>query len=73
MNLVHFDNYCRYDYSTSDADDDGSYSDDDSNSDDEWLIKSMGFIQSAQNILFGTPLLMFEYLLTYVDKNDART
>jgi hypothetical protein len=35
MNLVHFDNYCRYDYSTSDADDDGSYSDDDSNSDDE--------------------------------------
>jgi hypothetical protein len=73
MNLVQFDNYCRSDSSSSDADDDGSYSDDDSNSDDEWLIKSMSFIQSAQNTLFGTALLMSKYFLTYVDKNDART
>jgi hypothetical protein len=66
MKLVQFDNYCRSDSSSSDVDDD-------SNSDDEWLTKSMGFIQSTQNTLFGTTLLMSEYFLTYVDKNDART
>jgi hypothetical protein len=47
MNLVQFDNYCISDYYYSDVDDDGSYSDDYSNSNDKWLIKSMGFIQSA--------------------------
>jgi hypothetical protein len=73
MNLVQFDNYCRSDSSSSDADDDGSYSDDDSNSDEEWLIKAMGFIQSAQNTLFGNALLLSGCFLTYVDKNDART
>jgi hypothetical protein len=52
MNLVQFDNYCISNYYYSDADDGGSYSDDDSNSDDKWLIKSMGCIQSAQNIFF---------------------
>ena len=43
---------------------------DDSESDDEWRLKTLALVRSVQNNLFATALLAGKYYMTYYDKNE---
>jgi hypothetical protein len=50
--------------------DSSSLKTDDSCSDEDWTMKTMALMKTAQNNLFSNALVASKYYMTYYDKND---
>jgi hypothetical protein len=50
--------------------DSSSLKTDDSGSDEDWTMKTMALMRTAQNNLFTTALVASKYYMTYHGKND---